>query len=182
MTMSDWEPAAASDPKLLTVAGLLIPRKRPWLAVDALAKPDLDSYRLQFVGDGPLRSELERRCELLGVSDRVHFAGQLEHARVLEAIAASRLLLHPSAREGAAWVIGEAAAVGVAAVAFADVGCASTVKLSNNGGELAPPSHDLAASLAEATTRALAREMPPPSTRWNRERFEDLIAQWWSLQ
>lgn len=169
------------DEKLLSIAGLLIDRKRPWIAVEAMASPHLAEYSLQVIGDGPLRHSLEKLSRDLGVAERVRFLGHLEHADTMAAIARSRLLLHPASREGAAWVIGEAAAVGVPAVAFADVGSASTVSLSNNGGELARSQIDLADSLARAAARALERDMPAPTSRWDSRRFPNLLRLWWSL-
>jgi hypothetical protein len=43
------------------MSGLLIERKRRWLAVQALADKSLRDYRKVIVGDGHLRSELFRR-------------------------------------------------------------------------------------------------------------------------
>lgn len=167
------------DANLLAIVGLLIDRKRPWLAIEAIAHPLLSHYHLQVIGDGPLRGQMEALSETLGVADRVRFLGRLPHDDALTALAASRLLLHPAAREGSPWVIGEAAALGVPAVAFSDVGAASTVLMSDNGGEVADPVGDLAESLARAAHRVLVRPVPDRSNRWLSARFTRLLDDWW---
>jgi glycosyltransferase involved in cell wall biosynthesis len=173
-------PKVEQDPLLVSIAGLLIDRKRPWVAIEALATQELAAYRLQVIGDGPLRTALEELAVRLGVKDRVEFLGRLAHRDALAAIGRSRLLLHPAAREGAAWVIGEAAALGVPTVAFADVGSASTVLLSSNGGEVVEAGKWPGRSLAEGAARALARPAPEPVSRWHSDRFVDLLERWWS--
>jgi glycosyltransferase involved in cell wall biosynthesis len=63
---------------------------------------------LLIVGDGPMRNMLESMAESLGISQRVHFAG---HRRdVPQILAASELLVLPSAWEGMPNVVLEAMA------------------------------------------------------------------------
>jgi colanic acid/amylovoran biosynthesis glycosyltransferase len=47
-------------------------------------------------GDGPLRAELERRAEALGLGDRVRFAGFLSQPVLRELVYASHVFVHPS--------------------------------------------------------------------------------------
>lgn len=171
------------DDHLLSIVGLLIDRKRPWLAVEALTYPGLGDYRLQVIGDGPLRSVLESLAQVLDVAGRVSFLGRLEHAEALAALGRSRLLLHPAVREGAPWAVGEAAALGIPAVVFDSVGAATTVRLSANGGEvvsLPTMPGDLANAFADGILRSLQRPKPGPITRWSSERLPKLLEEWWS--
>ena len=68
----------------------------------------LPDCHLLLVGEGPLRPRLQRICDRHGLADRVHFAGW--RADVPEILAASDLLLLPSAWEGMPNVILEAMA------------------------------------------------------------------------
>jgi len=88
----------------------------PWLIETA---PEwlrrLPEGRLLLVGKGPLRPKLERLCRLAGVFDRVHFAGYRHD--VPEILAASDLLILPSAWEGMPNVVLEAMAAELPVVA-----------------------------------------------------------------
>lgn len=168
------------DDHLLSICGLLIERKRPWIALEVLTHPALQEYRLQVIGDGPLRSQLEALADKLDVADRVSFLGQLDHSEALKQLGASRLLLHPAAREGAAWVVGEAAAMGVPAVAFDSVGGATTVRMSANGGTIVAKADNRTSAFAEGVIRALQHPEPEPTGRWNSSRLPALLNDWWT--
>jgi glycosyltransferase involved in cell wall biosynthesis len=51
--------------------------------------------RLLYVGDGPMREALEQLAASLGVSDRVCFAGAVDHAQVPELLAAMQVAVAP---------------------------------------------------------------------------------------
>lgn len=74
---------------------------RPWhgvdLAIDAIERT-MTGFHLAIVGDGPIRGDLERLAGQLGVADRVHFLGQLDHAGVAAVLAASDAALAPYPR------------------------------------------------------------------------------------
>lgn len=176
----DEVPDVQRDPYLLTMAGLLIDLKRPWLALQALKHQGLDNFRLQIIGDGPLRSSLESYVRQEGLSARVSFLGRVPHRQIPALLATSRVLVHPSVREGASWVIGEAATVGVPAVVFENVGAATTVRFSNNGGAICSAQGNLSANLAAGILEVCSRREPPPSGRWSAERLPALLEKWWS--
>jgi glycosyltransferase involved in cell wall biosynthesis len=75
----------------------------------------LPNHHLVFVGDGPLREQLERRVVELGVAERVRFVGWRPNVPAL--MAASELLLLPSRWEGMPNVVLEAMAAGKPVVA-----------------------------------------------------------------
>jgi glycosyltransferase involved in cell wall biosynthesis len=168
------------DPNLITMSGLLIDRKRPWLAIQAMAEPQMQDFRLQVVGDGPLRGELETLAKSLGVDTRVDFFGQVSKDEAVDILAASSALVHPSAREGAAWVIGEAASVGVPAVVLQGSGCESTVELSHNGGVVVPGTGNLPSNIAEGLSIVLSNPAAMVSHRWEESRLIGLLEQWWT--
>lgn len=176
------QPVTEKDSQLITIAGLLNDLKRPWLAIQALKYRGLENYRLQVIGDGPLRGQLESYVRQEGLAGRVSFLGKVPHENIPTLLAASRVLVHPSVREGASWVIGEAATVGVPAVVFGNVGAATTVRLSGNGGAICPASGDLAGNLAAGILDVCSRPEPQASTRWSAERLPALLKQWWATE
>ena len=104
---------------LLSTIGALIPRKGQDLVLAAL--PALPEARLLLVGKGPDEGRLRREARALGVAERVHFLGSLDHAMLPVVLSASDAMVLPSASEGLAnaWV--EALACGCPLV-IADVG------------------------------------------------------------
>jgi glycosyltransferase involved in cell wall biosynthesis len=96
--------------RIVTFVGRLEPQKGvPWLIETAptwLAK--LPDCNLLLIGEGPLQRSLETECRAKGIVERVHFAGW--RTDVPEILAASNLLVLPSAWEGMPNVVLEAMA------------------------------------------------------------------------
>lgn len=87
--------------------------KRHDLLVEAYAKSGI-AAPLLLVGKGPLRPEVERQVQALGLTDRVVFAGF--HANPYPIIANARAMVLSSDFEGLAMVLLEALALGVPAI------------------------------------------------------------------
>jgi glycosyltransferase involved in cell wall biosynthesis len=95
--------------------GRLDTRKNPVLALEAFAvAADACDADLIFVGEGPMRRELEQRRGALGLEHRVSFTGYL--ANPYEVIAVSDLLLLSSENEGLPSVVIEAMYCGLRVV------------------------------------------------------------------
>jgi glycosyltransferase involved in cell wall biosynthesis len=75
----------------------------------------LPGHHLIFVGDGPLREQLDQRVVELGLAERVRFVGWQPNVPAI--LAASELLLLPSRWEGMPNVVLEAMAAGKPVVA-----------------------------------------------------------------
>lgn len=108
----------------------------------------LPDRRLVVVGGGPDRERLEELAERLGVRDRVRFAGTLDRAGVLGALAESSFVVVPSVwYENCPYSVMEAQAAGRPVVASA---CGALPELVRDGGNglTFPPSETEA--LAEA--------------------------------
>lgn len=168
-------------PRLLTV-GHLIPRKRQELVIDALASPVLREARLDVVGfdDTAHARYLRSLADELGVSERVRFLGHRSRSDVRAAMLAADVLVHPSGREGASGVVGEAASCGLPVVAFAGTGAASVLQDSGTPGVVVQardrPGRD---DLAAAVLRAAA--MPRRSTaQWSTDRLVALSERLWA--
>jgi glycosyltransferase involved in cell wall biosynthesis len=119
-------------------------------------------YELRVVGDGPLRSDLERLTADLGLGSRVEFAGRIPYEEIAREYATANVFAHPGVwPEPFSRTVVEAMQAGLPVVST-DVGGHTDVLPS----ELQCPSKDPAA-LAE--TIGLAAEDPEGHGRRNRE-------------
>jgi glycosyltransferase involved in cell wall biosynthesis len=156
--------------------GHLVPRKRFDLGLAVLLEPALAQATYQILGR-PLegvKDDLPALAAKLGVADRVIFSGKLPRTEVLAAMAGADVLFHPSGREGASGVVGEATAVGIPVVCFAGTGASSVLDASGSSGialDASPllSTGDIAAALGEA---ALLERTP--SDIWTESRFQRL--------
>ena len=106
------------------VLGRLVPHKQAEHALevaDALREsvPDL---RIEFIGEGWWRQQIERRVAELGLADRVSLHGYLSDDERDAVLDRSWLLLVPSVKEGWGINIMEAAARGLPALAYSSAG------------------------------------------------------------
>lgn len=97
-----------------------------------------DQVRFLFVGDGLLRSQLERQIAQAGLTGKFVFTGLVPPARVPELIAAMDLVVHASLREGLARVLPQGLIAGKPVVSY-DVDGAREVVLPGETGCLLPP-------------------------------------------
>src|SRR5690606_26871699 len=89
-------PATKPDgPPVIGYAGRLVPEKGVDLLLDAFARLETRA-RLEIVGSGSERINLEMRAGQLGVRDRVVFRGALAPAAMPEVLGGFDLLAIPS--------------------------------------------------------------------------------------
>jgi glycosyltransferase involved in cell wall biosynthesis len=111
------------DPHRLMFAGRLVEKKGATVLLEALAGLDGTDWRLDLIGDGPLRADLERQAAPLG--DRVRFRGQLTSDELARAMAEASIVVVPSVpaasgdQDGLPVVLLEAMTLGCAVVASA---------------------------------------------------------------
>jgi len=122
------------------------------------AQPEV---RFLFVGDGVLRSALQRQIEAAGLSSHFVFTGLVPNDRVPELIGAMDIVVHASLREGLARVLPQGLISGKPVVSY-DVDGAREVVIPNETGFLLPPK-----SVAELS-QALITLVADPNLR---ERF-----------
>lgn len=96
-------------------------RKGPGLVLRALATTPPD-VRVTFVGDGPLRTALERRARRLGVAERVSFLGRVPHSEVARLLATASCAVFTGLREEGGIALAEALGAGTPTVALAHGG------------------------------------------------------------
>jgi glycosyltransferase involved in cell wall biosynthesis len=158
--------------RLLNVAALAEKKGHAYL-LEALRH--LDGVRLDVVGDGELRDELEAKAREHSLPVRFH--GELPKERVARMMGEADLFVLPSTHETFGAVLIEAMACGLPSVATR-VGGVPEV-LDETAGELVEPRDPEA--LAAAIRRVLARSFDPDAlARRARERYgyEPFAAEW----
>lgn len=141
----------------LLFVGRLAAVKGVRVLLDALhlirtGRPDL---RLTLIGDGPDRTELERRVAEMGLAGSVRFAGYRTTDEVAAFLGQSDVLVLPSFAEGVPVVLMEAMASGVPVVASRVAGIPELVE-DGVTGRLVPPGN--AEALGAAIVEVLGRK------------------------
>lgn len=148
-------PAPAEGAPIILSVGRLVPKKGFDLLLQAAARLKARGvpYRLEIVGEGPLRPHLERQVSALGLDDRVTLLGMLVRSEVRDAYArascfalASRVTPQGD-RDGIPNTLAEAMASGLAVVAARQPGIEELV-VDDEAGILVPPEDP--AALADA--------------------------------
>ena len=133
---------ASEGPARFVCVGRLSNEKghRGLIEAFALVGRESPGVRLDLVGDGPLRGELEALVERQGLADRVTLHGALSESETLAQIAAADILVLPSFMEGLPLVIMEAMALAKPVIASGVAGIPELVRDGENG-ILFPASH-----------------------------------------
>ena len=141
--LSNWKPRAGSDtspvgPTHFVFLGRLVDVKGVDLLLEAF-KPVAEKCdaRLEIVGDGPVRRDLEARSCRLGLTKRVSFSGWLSPSDSAARLQLADVLVFPSLRDCGGAVVLEAMAAGLPVIATNWGGPADYVK--GNCGILVEP-------------------------------------------
>ncbi len=137
--------------------GRLVAYKSPDLLIEgfALASKAVDA-RLEIIGDGPLRADLEALAQRLGVADRVTFAGWLTKPDASARLRDSDVFVHPSLREPGGTSVLEAMATGLPCI-VADWGGPAEYIEDGTGIRVSVASREaFVANIADAMTRLAA--------------------------
>jgi len=164
------------DAKMILFVGHLKKVKGPDLALKALAgiagastpSPSSVHSQLVFIGDGPLRAELESSASELGLGDRVVFPGSQLHDRVALWMNVADCLLLSSRSEGMPNVVIEALASGTPVVAT-DVGDVRSVLTEASGCVVSAAENESPGAIAAALMGVLDRE-------WNHEAISAAVS------
>lgn len=68
---------------------------------------------LEIIGAGPEQERLYRLCQDLGLGGKVNFTGWLSQEEALRRISQADVFLHPSLKDGGAWVLFEVLELGI---------------------------------------------------------------------
>ncbi len=152
------QPAPEREPRYLCIASL-IPRKNVLQLADAFGR--LGSGTLSFVGDGPLRPQLEGR-------PGIELVGRIAYDRIPAQIAATHVVCQPSLVEPFGQALLEAMACGRSVVATRIGGPPEFVP--PGAGVLVDPADEDA--LVDALRTAAALPRPNPAARAAAERHD----------
>jgi glycosyltransferase involved in cell wall biosynthesis len=143
---------------LLAATGALIERKGQGIAIRAIAQLGRADVRLALAGKGEDEGRLRALAQELGLTDRVHFLGQIGHDRLPLLLSAADALVLPSASEGLAnaWV--EALACGTPLV-IPPIGGAREVVRDASAGRIAERTPEaITAALRDLLADPLAQD------------------------
>jgi glycosyltransferase involved in cell wall biosynthesis len=126
-----WQiPPAA--PVILFCAKLQ-PWKRPLDLLRAFAKSGVANTFLVFAGEGPLKPDLQREAETLGVANRVRFLGFMNQTQLPAVYCASDLFILPSEYDAFGVVVNESMLCGCAVAVSDHVGAGPDLVHKENG-------------------------------------------------
>lgn len=143
----------ASDARLIASVATLKEQKGHRYLIEALVSvvPQHPDVHVLFIGDGPLRGELQLQVKRLDLDDHIHFLGNRQD--VPELLAASDLFILPSLWEGLSMALLEAMATGLPIIA-SEVSGTTQVMVPGETGLLVPPGD--ASRLTEAIDELLS--------------------------
>ena len=154
---SEWNiPAEGS---LALFCAKLQPWKGPMDLLEAFAQADVRNSYLAFAGDGPERSNLERRTTELGLADRVRFLGFLNQSQLPSVYCAADLFVLPSLFEPFGLVVNEAMLCGLPVAVSDRVGARFDLVRPDENGYVFP------AGDVEALAAILREILPDPEKR-----------------
>ena len=137
--LTDDEPRRAkSGAYRIIYVGRLVRLKALDVLLKALGGLHDAPWRLDVVGDGPERENLERLSSHLGLGSRVSWHGLKENTTARRMISESQLLVLPSHYDGWGAVVNEALFSGVPAVATSSCGSSVAVAASCAGAVVSP--------------------------------------------
>jgi glycosyltransferase involved in cell wall biosynthesis len=167
------------DAALLLYVGRLGREKGVPLLLDAVAGLPPHVWLL-LVGDGPERRDLEAQAKRLGVAGRVMFAGEQDHAHVIDALFASDLFVFPSQTETLGLAVLEAMAAGRAVVAVGGGSIPEIVREGETGRVVPPDSTALRQAIADLVSdpelrRKMGTRARAASAAYSEARVVDLL-------
>ncbi len=143
-----------SEATVVLFCGKLQAWKRPQDLLQAFSQACVGSAYLLFVGEGPMRAQLEAMAQDLGLAERVRFLGFLNQSQLPAAYVAADLLVLPSEFETFGLVVGEAMVCGLPVVVSDHVGARFDLVDGHGTGVVYP------AGNVEALTRVLHDLLP----------------------
>lgn len=128
-----------ADRPVLLFVGKLIERKQPEMMLSAFLRAvDAGDATLLFVGDGPLRSNLEMQVNRSGRSEDVEFAGFVNYSELPKYYKLSDVFVLPSREENWGLVVNEAMNFGLPIIATNSVGAVDDLVDEKNGWIIQP--------------------------------------------
>ena len=174
------------DKKVIVSVGRLVHRKGQDFLIDALPiiAQNIPNVHLLLVGEGPYRSELEKRANSLGVKERITFIGRVQYAELPEYICAGDIFAMPSRSrlaglevEGLGIVYLEASACGLPVIGGVSGGAPDAVIEGETGFSVDGKS---ATAIAQAAIQLL--ENPEFAAKLGAQGRDWIVIQWrWEI-
>ena len=165
----------------VVVIGRLSPQKRVDLAIGGYAEARSHGLAmpLTIVGDGPARAALRTMVGGLGLTESVHFAGEVPPSRVPDFLARADCCLMTAEAEGLGLTAAEALMQGVPVVACHDGGGVLDVVPATGAGRVVAPT---AAAIGAGLRELLADAAAPAAAKatgeaWRRRLSPDFVAE-----
>lgn len=158
-------PQGSRSPDVAFV-GRLVPWKGTELAVRTLPYLQHPGARLRFYGSGPDEERIRQIARRLGVADRISFEGWLPRDVLLQRVATSGVVFHPSLHDEAGLAVAEALSLGTPVVCLDHGGPAQVVSHWDEASwrSVTPQTPTATArAFASAIDRFLADPPPVPS-------------------
>lgn len=131
---SKWrEPSAPSNPVRLIFAARLSVQKNPLFLIQTLFRVKDLPWRLDLVGDGPLRPAVQNLVTKLDLSSKISFHGWVSQEKLQSLMQDSDILVMPSLSEGIPLVGVLALAAGLAILGSRVGGISDLVEPGQNG-------------------------------------------------
>lgn len=150
-----------ADAKVVLFVGRLDPQKAPGDLLTAFGRfaEQAPDFHLLFVGEGPLKTELQQSANQLSCAERVHFAGW--QSQIPQLMRAADCLVLPSLWEGMPNVVLEAMASGLPVISTEVDGVSELIQQGEQGTLVAQrsPAEIQQALQALATQPASFRKM-----------------------
>ena len=142
------------DARVVLFCAKLQPWKRPIDLLQAFAQANVPGTHLVYVGEGPLRGELQSAASSAGLSERVHLLGFANQSQLPKIYRACDVLVLPSEYEAFGVVVNEAMLCGCSAIVSDHVGAGDDLIDSGYNGDTYPCGdvNALAAKLKEILT------------------------------
>ena len=126
-------PLLPHHPKRLVFAGRFDPQKNLVFFINVLRRISDLEWEMDMIGDGPLMGTVRDKLQAVGLAERVHLQGWVDHATVETIMSQSDILVLPSTSEGMPVVGVEALAHGLAILGSDIGGLADVVQDGVNG-------------------------------------------------
>ncbi len=130
---STAQPQAQDAVVKLIYVGALAERKGSDILLRAVSGTRASSWRLDIIGDGPMRRQCEAIVDRYQLAGRVRFLGVLPRHQALTAMADADALILPSRWDGWGAVVNEALMQGVPVICSSRCGAADLVRSVEHG-------------------------------------------------
>jgi glycosyltransferase involved in cell wall biosynthesis len=112
----------------VAIVSVLNRRKKIDFALEVLSSLNIQNLHCDIYGDGPERENLQKMSVKLNIESKISWKGTIDREELRDLLASYDAILHPSVREGASTITGEAIVAGVPIVVFDGTGAAGTLE------------------------------------------------------